>query len=422
MLPLANQVRMAIWNAVNPKTGRRRIDDVFPDELFTKNESQMLIKSRFNASTWQCLGSDNFQGSIGSPPVGIVYSEWALANPAVRGYLRPIIRENGGWQIFITTPRGKNHAHRTYKAAKKNTDAFAQSLTIHDTGVLTPAECIVELQEYVDTYGEDQGLALYEQEYECSFDAAILGAYYSSEFKKMEKEGRICSVPHDEGWPVHVAMDIGRTDDTSVWWFQVIGGEIRIIDFYTAPGKDPDGICSQMLGRIVHINIVQGQIEVQYGEDIPGLEQRRAYNYGSVHIPHDGAAKTFAAKGKSVEEQFAAVFGWSKVSIVPHLSVQDGIQATRHLINRAFIDDGCDDGIEACKQYRREWDDRLMKFRDQPLHDWSSNPADGLRYVAVVWEEGKIPKEQEPTKWPLDRTFNEMVGKVRSHRLANEDK
>ena len=149
MLPLQTQVKKAIWNAVNPRTGQRRIDDIFPHELFDRNESEMIIKARFNASTWQCMGSDNFQGAIGSPPVGIVYSEWALANPAVRGFLRPIITENQGWQIFITTPRGKNHAYKSFLGAQKNPKAFAQKLTIHDTGALTPDQLIEELLEYV---------------------------------------------------------------------------------------------------------------------------------------------------------------------------------------------------------------------------------------------------------------------------------
>lgn len=420
MLPMANQVKKAIWNAVNPRTGRRRIDDVFPDELFQKNESEMLVKSKFNASTWQCLGSDNFQGSIGSPPVGIVYSEWALANPSVRGFLRPIITENQGWQIFITTPRGKNHAYRTYNAARQNPKAFAQLLTVHDTRALTPDQLIEELHEYVNTYGEDQGIALYEQEYECSFEAAVLGSFYTSECKRLESEGRLCSVPHDPSYPVHVAMDIGRSDDTSIWWFQMVEGEVRIIDFYTASGKDPDAICSQLLGKIVHINLIQGRIEVEYGESIPSVSKRTAYDYGFIYLPHDGAAKTFAAKGKSVEEQFASVFGWGKIRIIPRLSVQDGIQASRYLLNICYMDYCCEDGYECLKQYRREWDDKMLKFKDKPLHDYASNPADGFRYVAIAWKEGRVSEKEAPIKWEMDRTFNDMVNKVKKRRLRDD--
>ncbi|HEY9249796.1 MAG TPA: hypothetical protein VIO38_11715, partial [Rariglobus sp.] len=138
MLPEATQARKAIWNAVNPHTGRKRIDEAFPKELRrTTRENEMAIEF-VNGSSWQVVGSDNFNSLVGSAPAGIVYSEWALANPASRAYLRPILAENNGWQMFITTPRGRNHAHRTYTAAQKDPDAFAQLLGAYQTGVLTP--------------------------------------------------------------------------------------------------------------------------------------------------------------------------------------------------------------------------------------------------------------------------------------------
>ena len=424
MLPLHTQVRKAIWMAVNPRTGRRRIDDVFPDEIFTKNESEMIVKSKINASTWQCMGSDNFQGAIGSPPVGIVYSEWAQANPLAAGYLRPIIRENNGWQIFITTPRGKNHAHKTYNAAKKNKNSFAQTLTIHDTQALSPEELLEELGFYADTYGDDYGLALFEQEYECSFDAAIIGAYYSAEFKKIDRDGRICNVPHDPDWPVHVAMDIGFHDDLSIWWYQVVHGQYRIIEHYTTNSKTPDEICGLLLGVGIAINLIGDpheqttDIKVVYGELIKGLEYRNKYNYGSINLPHDGAAITFVAKGKTVQEQFAAVFGWGKVIIVPKLSIQDGIQASRKLLSRCEIDSDID--LEAMRQYQRKWDEKKAKFDEKPLHNWCSHPADGFRYMAISITHDTIPKDIIEPKYELDQTFNQMVKDARKKRLKNE--
>ena len=417
MLPQANQVKKAIWKAVNPHTGKRRIDEVFPEELFSKNETDMMISCRHNDATWQCLGSDNFQGAIGSPPVGIVYSEWALANPSVRGFLRPIIAENNGWQVFISTPRGKNHAYSTFKAAQKNPDSFAELLTVHDTECLTPAQLVVELNEYVSTYGEAMGLALYEQEYECSFEAAILGAYYGAEFRKMDREGRICSVEHDPIWPVHVAMDIGYDDDTAIWWFQVVGGEPRIIGSYFNSGKDVDHYASVILGRDVTINFIKDKLEVDYGK-ANEWQSRSAYRYASINLPHDAKAKTLAAKGKSVEEQFAAVFGWGSVRIVPGLSIEDGIIATRKLLQRAYIEESCDDGIEALRQYHREWDDERKQFQDKPFHDWTSHFSDAMRYLAICWSEDKLPKEAEPPRFKQDRTFNEMVEHVKQRRIA----
>lgn len=423
MLPLQTQVRKAIWKAVNPRTGRRRIDDIFPDAYFKKNDSEMLVTSKVNASTWQCMGSDNFQGAIGSSTVGIVYSEWAQANPLARGFFRPIIRDNNGWQIFITTPRGKNHAHKTYLDTKmrmnRGDDAFAQILTIHDTGALTPDQLLEELHEYVSTYGEEYGLALYLQEYECDFNAAVIGAYYGAEFRKIDQQGRITEVPHNPDWPVHVAMDIGRSDDTSIWWWQVVDGRPRIIEHFTASGLDPDAVCSILKGRRVAINLIgdlhehKTTIEVEYGDDMPDIAHRRAYNYGSINIPHDGAAKTFVAKGKTVQEQFSAVFGWSKILVVPNLSIQDGIQASRKLLNSSEIDHNID--LEAMRQYQRKWDEVKMMFSEAPLHNWSSHSADGFRYMAITVTHDIVPRETEELR--TYNNFDELIAINKRKRL-----
>ena len=414
MLPLSNQIRKAVWDAVNPHTGQRRVIEAFPRELFDHRDTDMMVRAKFNNSTWQCLGSDNYASAIGSPPAGITYSEWALANPSVRGYLRPIIAENNGYQIYITTPRGKNHAHRTFNAARKTPGAFAQILTIEDTGVLTPAQLKLELAEYISTYGEDQGTALFQQEYYCSFDAAILGAYYGAEFRDIDKTGRVCSVPHDLNYPVHCVFDIGYDDDTAIWWFQVIGNEVRIIDYYANNFKDPDHYCSQLLGQKISINLINSELVVERGEAIPGLEYRRAYDYAIIHLPHDARAKTLAAKGKSIVEQFAAVFGFSKMRIVPDYSVEDGIQATRKLLSRAWFDaDKTELGTEAVRQYQREWDDDKKMFKDKPLHDWTSHPSDALRYLAIAWKQPGATKAPEKGKiievgGTNNMTLNEM--------------
>lgn len=406
MLPKANQARKAIWEAVNPHSGKRRIDEAFPPEIrAATRENEMFIKF-VNGATWQVLGSDNYEGSIGSPPAGIVWSEWALANPTARGYLRPILAENNGWQIFITTPRGKNHAYRTYNAARGLEGSFAQVLSAEETGVLSVEQLEVERQEYISTYGKDMGQALFEQEYLCSFDAAILGAYYAAEFIDIDRTGRICTVPYDQDYPVHTGWDLGFDDDTAIWWYQVIGGEIRILEYYYNHGKTIDHYCSMLLGKEVTIDIVNNQLQVKHGDDIQGLEHRREYRYGMINVPHDAAAKTLAARGKSIQEQLANVFGWSSVRVIPTLSLEDGIQAVRKMLPRTYIDESCEEGIEAVRQYRREWDDDKKMFTDKPVHDWTSHPADGLRTVAVAWRD---EKPEEPKKKGRITTIQEVT-------------
>jgi len=418
MLPKGNQVRKAIWEAVNPRTGVRRVDEVFIPELFEKRDTDMLVKCKHNASTWQCLGSDNFEGAIGSTPKGIVYSEWALANPSARGYLRPIIAENKGWQIFITTPRGKNHAYSTYNASLKNPLHFTQKLSVHDTGMLTPVELMEELLEYVSTYGDAMGLALYEQEYECSWDAAIMGAYYSGEFARMDREGRIHRVEHNPNYPVHVAMDIGRKDSTAMWFFQNYNGRVYILEFHMDSNRDPKYYMGLIAGRDCQVNIVDDRCEVEWGS-ANEWDHHLDWEIGNVYMPHDAAAKNFSTL-KTAEEQFAAGFGWGHVEIVPKLSLQDGINATRLMLGVAEIDTDCEMGIEGCRAYHREWDDERKRFRDQPEHDWASDIADAIRYLAIAWSRDKLPAEKQEARYAQDRTFDEMLAVNKKRRLAGQ--
>ena len=135
MLPQAAQARKAVWDAVNPHTGKKRIDEAFPISLRKATRNHEMQIEFLNGSTWQVVGSDNYNSLVGSTPAGVAYSEWSLANPSARAYLRPMLAENNGWQLFITTPRGRNHAYTTYEAARKDPSAFAQRLTAFETGV-----------------------------------------------------------------------------------------------------------------------------------------------------------------------------------------------------------------------------------------------------------------------------------------------
>jgi len=398
MLPQATQVRKAIWEAVNPHSGRKRIDEAFPREIReTTREQEMFIKFK-NGSTWQALGSDNYEGSIGSTPAGIVYSEWAQANPSARGYLRPILAENKGWQLYITTPRGKNHAYNTFKAARKNQHAFAQKLTVEQTGMLTAAELAIEKQEYIDTYGIDMGVALFEQEYFCSFEAAILGAIWGAELNKLVKDGRYCLFDHDPDYPVYAALDIGRKDATAIWFYQNIANEIRVIDYHANNFKDIDHYISIMTGISTKIDIVDDDIVITRAGDEAGAEHRQAYDYGQIYLPHDAKAKRLGSK-KSVQEQFCAAFGWGKVRVLSTLSVSDGLKYVRQMLRKTAISERCEEGFEALKAYQYEWDDKKKRFRDMPLHNWASDPADGFRYLATAVQAPlEMKEESKPQK------------------------
>lgn len=387
MLPQASQARKAIWEAINPHTGKRRIDEAFPFELrATTRENEMMIKFKCG-STWQVVGSDNYNTLVGSPPAGVVFSEWALAQPSARAYLRPILLENGGWQLYITTPRGKNHAHATYIAAKKTPGSFAEVLTANDTKTLTAEQLETERQAYIDDYGEEFGEALFRQEYLCDFDAPILGAFYGREMRQALDEGRICDVDYDPAVPVETAWDLGRTDDTSIWFFQRVRGEKRFIDHYAAAGRD-----------------------VEHFAEV--LESKK-YKYGDHWLPHDARAKTLASQKSVVEQLFALGISGK---IVPQLSVQDGIQAARMIFPACWFDQArCADGIEHLRQYQREWDEARRCFRDAPRHDFASHDADAFRYAAIAMRDGDArPKPKGKPRFLNEMTLDELWARTPS--------
>jgi hypothetical protein len=401
MLPLANQARKAIWTAINPHTGKRRIDEAFPEELRANtNDQEMFIRFK-NGSTWQVLGSDNFNSLVGSPPAGVVFSEFALANPAAWAYLRPIMAENNGWALFITTPRGKNHAYNLLKSAQQDPDWWSEVQTVDETSVFTQEKLDKERQELINLFGQGVGDSLFKQEYYCSFEAAIPGAYYARELNDILVTGRITKVKHDNKYPVNTAWDLGFNDSTAIWWFQVVYGEIRVLNYHESNGQT--------------IPFYTGLLEK--------VSIENDYIYGTHWLPHDARAKTLASGGKSIIEQMASKIPIEKMKIVPSLSLQDGIQASRMALQRAWFDEEkCEKGIEALRQYQREYDDSKQTFKDHPRHDWTSHGSDAWRMLSIAWSEKAKQVDQEKAIKGLGvggantMTINDMWKEVKPQR------
>jgi phage terminase large subunit len=371
-LPEYEQARKAIWNAVNPHTGKRRIDEAFPPAIRANTvDNEMFIRFR-NGSTWQLIGSDRYDATVGSGPMGVTYSEWANANPSAWGYHRPMLQENNGWALFITTPRGRNHAYALWKHACETAGWFHQLLTVHDTGALTPDEQADALKEYISLYGADAGRAQYEQEYLCSFTAAILGAFYALEMAAVRAEGRIAAVEALPDQYVHRAWDLGVDDDTSIWWFQRVGSQIFILDHYAASGVGVEHYASEIEAR-----------EAKYG-----------WKRGHDYVPHDAKIKEWGS-GRTRVETMAGL--GLKPLLVPNATKADGINAVRQTLPLCVFHPRCEvGGIEALEQYRREWDDEKKAFKASEVHDWTSHPADSFRYLALSWR--KVSRRAEPVE------------------------
>lgn len=357
MLPEYAQARKAIWNAVDPHTSRRRINAAFPQELReTTRDQDMLLRFK-NGSTWQVVGSDSFNSLVGSPPVGVVFSEYAIANPAAWAYIRPILAENDGWALFIATPRGMNHAFRLYDEATRDLTWFAQCLPATETGVFSPETLEREKAELVREYGREQGLALFDQEYLCSFEAAILGAFYAEALRHMAD--RIVRLPVERTIPVHTGWDLGVTDSTAIWFVQVVGREMRLVDYYEANGMGLD----------------------HYVRYLADWREKHGITWGNHYLPHDVQHHELSTGQSRVATLHG--LGLSPV-VVPQHAVMDGINATRRMLERAWIDpERCARGLEALRHYRREWDEVNRTFRPKPKHDFSSHGADALRTFAA---------------------------------------
>ncbi|MGV8823025.1 hypothetical protein [Methylibium petroleiphilum] len=360
MLPEYAQARKSVWEAVNPHTGMRRIDEAFPDAICeTKRSQDMFIRFR-NGATWQLVGSDTYNSLVGSPPIGVTASEWALADPAAWAYLRPILRENGGWAVFITTPRGKNHVHRMYEGAKDDPEWFCQRLSVSDTGAMDQKALEKERIEYQREYGHEDGDALFAQEYLVDWDAAIVGSYFGKMMRDADAEKRVCSVPYDPQALVHTAWDLGLSDNTVIWFFQVVGQEIHLIDYIENSGQPLAWYAGELA--------------------------KRPYAYGEHILPHDAEARelqtnrsrTDTLRGLNLNVRVL------KASGAERILVADGINAVRTILPRCYFDKAkCSKGVDALKAYRREWDDKRKTFHDRPVHDWASHPSDAFRYLAL---------------------------------------
>lgn len=356
MLPEYAQARRAIWDAVNPHTGIRRIDEAFPVAIrASTNEQQMFIRF-INGSTWQVVGSDSYNSLVGSPPVGLVFSEWAIADPAAWAYLRPILLENGGWALFIYTSRGKNHGYKTWQLSQGEPDWYGTRQNAIDTGVFTHEQLAGELREYISDYGEEDGTALFEQEYHCSFDAAVIGAYYGRLLARLDRDKRITSVPYDPSLPVVTGWDLGIDDATAIWYAQVAGREVRIIDYAEYRGKGLTDIAKDVIAK--------------------------PYIYSDHYMPHDVDTREMTS-AKTRKETLESL-NLRPIRAGSRLPVQDGINAVRNLLPRCVFDEKkCEAGLSALREYRVEYDEKNKTPRKTPLHNWASHPADAFRELAV---------------------------------------
>ena len=366
MLPKYDHARTAIWDARNPETGHKRVEEAFPRELIKRaNEQKMMLDLVVNSS-WQLVGSDNYNRYIGSGPVGIVASEWAVADPLAWAFIKPMLESPGnqGFILFISTPRGNNHLKAIYEFAKITPGWFAQLLTVNDTGLLSKPKLREIKAEYIALHGAETGEALFNQEYYCSFEGVQLGAYYSKQIAAARADKRIGAYPWVPQFEVYTAWDLGVDDSTTIWFFQHINGQYRFIDYYENSGEG-----------IAH-----------YAKEL----DKRPYKYGDHYMPHDAAYRVQAAEAET-REQILNRLGYRSTKIVERpkdtQAVLTGIEAVRNILPQCYFDEvKCSRGLMALESYHAEYDDEKKKMANAPYHDWTSHAADAMRTFVMGYK------------------------------------
>jgi phage terminase large subunit len=309
-----------------------------------------------NGGQVRLYGADNADSLRGVYLDGIVLDEYADIDPLLwSAVLRPALSDRGGWAVFIGTPRGRNSFYDIHKRAQADPEWYSLTLKASQTGLISAEELASARNEL----SADQ----YEQEFECSFDAAVQGTYYGRLMAQAESEGRITGVPRDGAVQVWTAWDLGVRDSTAIWFAQMCGREVHLIDYYENSQQD--------LGHYV---------------DVLG---KRGYSYAGHILPHDVRVRELIT-GKTRLEVLNTL-GLKNITIAPEHRVEDGINGARVMLPRCWFDKTkCERGIDCLKLYRSMYDEKLKVFSTHPLHDYTSHAADAFRYLAMGFDQRVI--------------------------------
>lgn len=351
-------------------------------------ESELKVRL-INGAEIRLFGADNPDALRGLYHDGVILDEYGDMSPRVfNEIILPALLDRKGWVVFIGTPKGPNHFKTVWKEASRDPMWFHFMLKASESGILDQADLAMAR----NAPGMDQ--ATYDQEFECSFDAAVRGAYYGEMLNELEKQGRMGIFGADPELQVHTAWDIGYTDDTSIWFYQTDGKHFKHVDFFTGSGYSVDDVVYEL--------------------------RERGHNYGQFWLPHDARNKNFQT-GKSVVELLRG--HGIRAQIVPSLSVQDGIQAVRATLPYCFFNVGNENvrelGLNALRMYQRKWDDKNQIFRAEPLHDWASNPADAFRMFALAMNKHAVARGAQSL---VQRPLNERQRQLNLENLYDDRK
>ncbi len=346
--PNYGQAKRVVWDQLKHYTAKIPGVEV--------NEADLRVDIPGNKARIMLLSAENYPTLKGIYLDGVILDEYAEMNPATWSEgIRPTLSDRKGWGIFIGTPKGQNNFYELHKYATEGKEGeldpewYAALYRASETGIIDQTE----LDSARRVMTEDE----YEQEYECSFVAALSGAYFAKELAKAIREGRVAKAPHDPMIPVDTAWDLGWNDTTAVWFFQSVRGQHRFIDYYEISGTDLPTIAADL--------------------------KRKNYNYGRTLLPHDGASGNLVS-GKTPQQVLWGL-GWRQIEIIPRVKIKrDAIDASRIILPRCEFDAvKCERGLKALTNYQRKFDSKNNVFAESPLHNWASNGADAFQQFAL---------------------------------------
>jgi hypothetical protein len=346
--PTFTQAKRIAWDYVKYYAG------VIPNVSF--NETELRVDFP-NGARLMLLSAENPDALRGIYLDLAIFDEFGMQNPRVWGeVVRPALSDREGAAVFLGTPAGHNHFHDLLETARLQEEEgsdqwYWKIVKASESNLVKPTE--------LDAAKAQMTPEQYEQEYECSFTAAIIGAYYGKLLADAEDNGRITRVPYDPAYPVHTAWDLGINDSTAIWFAQILrGGAVNVIDYYE-----------------------NGGVGLQHYADVLN---RKEYTYGDHLAPHDIEVRELGSGKSRLETAFSLGI---RFKVIPRMKVADGINAARMLLPKCYFDrDRCTEGLDMLRQYRQEYDERKKTFRDHPRHDFTSHAADAFRYLATGLE------------------------------------
>ncbi len=379
--PLYNQAKDIAWMYV------KRLTVDIPG--VTLNESE--LRADFpNGARVRLYGADNPDRLRGGYFDGVILDEYADMRPSVWGQvIRPMLMDRAGWAAFIGTPKGRNEFHRVFQRAQNDRDWFALLLKASESGLISAAE--------IEDARKELTPEQFEQELECSFEAAIMGAYYGKELAQAEREGRIGVVEYDPYAPVHSVWDLGVKDSTAIWFFQCIGPHIYVLDYYESFGMAADHYCKVVRGK-------------------PWFTDKSI-----AFVPHDAKVREWSMDGHSdgSAKQRIEVLVEKKMKprLVPEHNEMDGINAARLLLPRMHFNAAtCGEGIETLRQFQTEYDEKIRDFKATPKTDWTNHCADAFRYMAMAYKEIREPPPPPAKPEIRNPTVGELSAAHKSRR------